>query len=508
PPSHRSKVQAPLGAPSPPSHFSSYLRFDWPSLRCLLAFATCYVVVLICCSPMISTSALRDDLFTDNDSVKGVRHNIKRGASFARIRGRKQSLRAKRAVSNRIGTLKERAMRRRRPRPRPDEELETSKRPSGRSSTPSRTQPSDRRTGLTRGGRARSWIARSPPLTRGGLHGGGGGGEGTRRAGGGGERDHWRDAAEAWDWELNHDGGGAAVAGSAAGKGKLPGFVVLGMHRSGTSMLSGLLLKGFGYETGGLLIGSSFDNEKGFYVRIDVNSEWSWNAMDFNPDLALLHKRQGKVTFMEGEKSLRFLKNRQKTLPYLQKDPRMCIVLPTWLKLLDEKPAAVFTYRHPLEGFTIEHGLRLWIVYNMKALQNSEGLCRVYSTNEAVFKDPMAEVQRIKNELADKCHVMPPPTFWLPQNVVDEFVDPKLQHNSKERKAEEASRAVLKDFGNDCVAREFESNFEEGSSNQRAEAELYLMAMGVFCDLENGKAYAKDYQWPDLVHWHRPARIN
>lgn len=28
------------------------------------------------------------------------------------------------------------------------------------------------------------------------------------------------------------------------------GFIVLGMHRSGTSMLSGLLVKGFGYDTG------------------------------------------------------------------------------------------------------------------------------------------------------------------------------------------------------------------------------------------------------------------
>ena len=33
-------------------------------------------------------------------------------------------------------------------------------------------------------------------------------------------------------------------------KGKTPGFMVLGMHRSGTSMLSGLLVEGFGYDVG------------------------------------------------------------------------------------------------------------------------------------------------------------------------------------------------------------------------------------------------------------------
>ena len=50
--------------------------------------------------------------------------------------------------------------------------------------------------------------------------------------------------------------------------GKRTGFIVLGMHRSGTSMLSGLLVTGSGYNVGGPLIGGSFDNEKGFFERI------------------------------------------------------------------------------------------------------------------------------------------------------------------------------------------------------------------------------------------------
>ena len=43
------------------------------------------------------------------------------------------------------------------------------------------------------------------------------------------------------------------------------GFIVLGMHRSGTSMLSGLLVSGLGYNVGKPLIGAAFDNEKGFF---------------------------------------------------------------------------------------------------------------------------------------------------------------------------------------------------------------------------------------------------
>lgn len=51
---------------------------------------------------------------------------------------------------------------------------------------------------------------------------------------------------------------------------KRSGFIVLGMHRSGTSMLSGLLVTGFGYNVGKSsdLVGANFDNEKGFFERV------------------------------------------------------------------------------------------------------------------------------------------------------------------------------------------------------------------------------------------------
>jgi len=41
------------------------------------------------------------------------------------------------------------------------------------------------------------------------------------------------------------------------------------MHRSGTSVLGGLINK-MGMKTGGPLIAAAEDNEKGFFERIDV----------------------------------------------------------------------------------------------------------------------------------------------------------------------------------------------------------------------------------------------
>ncbi|KAL7428056.1 hypothetical protein ACHAXH_004167 [Discostella pseudostelligera] len=312
---------------------------------------------------------------------------------------------------------------------------------------------------------------------------------------------------------------------SIANEGKTPGFIVLGMHRSGTSMLSGLLVEGFGYDTGGADMGGSYDNEKGFYERWDVvlqndeflraqNAGWSWNVLDFNPEQASEQIEKGIVSFSAGKKALKFLNKRLKILPYIQKDPRMCITLPTWLHQLNEKPAIVFTYRHPLEvamslnrreqnyetEITIEHGLLLWITYNMRALQNSMGLCRVYSSNEAILVNPKKEVERIKNELVTKCNVIPPPIHEIPKKVVDSFVDPMLQHNKHDRGAKEqkSQQHVLKDFGGGCVARDFKSDYDERSAKRQAEVDMYLIAMRVFCDLESGHAYRDGYEWPDL----------
>ena len=112
------------------------------------------------------------------------------------------------------------------------------------------------------------------------------------------------------------------------------------------------------------------------------------------------------------------------------------------------EPAIVFTYRHPLEvamslekredDFDLEHGLRIWIAYNMRAIQNMAGLCRVLSSNDAVLANPLEEVQRIADELTNKCHVPAPPSK-LTKTIVDKFIDPKLQHNKNKREADMAN---------------------------------------------------------------------
>lgn len=295
-----------------------------------------------------------------------------------------------------------------------------------------------------------------------------------------------------------------------------PGLIMLGMHRSGTSMLSGLLVNGNGYTVGGPLIGANFDNEKGFFERLDVvlqNDEfmksqdiwWGSRVRHYDANKAYEEYKSGKINFSEGAKALEFL-NDDKNAPWLQKDPRMCITLKTWLQILDISPAIVFTYRHPMEvamslnkredNFRIETGLRLWILYNMAAIQNSAGLCRVFTSNEMVLAKPLEETQRIADDLTNKCHVPPGPKS-ITQEQVNVFIDPNLQHNKKKMQHGENGR-ILERIKDGCYIREYNSEFDEGSVSYERERFLYKTAMTIFCDFESGEAYKDDYQWPEL----------
>jgi hypothetical protein len=189
----------------------------------------------------------------------------------------------------------------------------------------------------------------------------------------------------------------------------------------------------------------------------------------------------------------------------LQKDPRMCITLKTWLPLLNSEPAVLWTYRHPMEvvnslmhresGFTLEHGLRLWIVYNILGLQNSADLCRVYTSNDAIMASPLIEVQRLAKELTMKCGV-PRPLNELTQEEIDKFVDPSLQHNTKGKYGHD--RPLIETHGT-CEIHELSTDAAPGSPIHELQLKLYLLAMRLYCDMESGDAYKDGYSaWPEL----------
>uniref|UniRef100_A0A7S2UB27 Sulfotransferase domain-containing protein n=1 Tax=Attheya septentrionalis TaxID=420275 RepID=A0A7S2UB27_9STRA len=320
------------------------------------------------------------------------------------------------------------------------------------------------------------------------------------------------DAQREIEWEQEAQKGGkvAPILIKEDRSSQRDGFIILGMHRSGTSMLAGLLHQGAGYQVGEPLIEAGFDNEKGFFEFLPAvlqndeflyaqDADWSSNVIVYDPEQGLRDIKSGVVKFKEGKKALTFL-NSKESVPWMQKDPRMCVTLPTWLPLLNTEPAIVFSYRHPLEvamslkkrqKFLLEQGLRIWIVYNMRAVQNSRNLCRIVTSQDKILRNPKKEVQRVSDELTSKCGV-PTPLRRIKQSIVDEFVDPKLQHNKKDL----ADGKILMEYGEGCVIRDFDSDLLKGDPNKKNEEVFYLMAMKVYCDLKSGDAFKEDYKWP------------
>ena len=145
---------------------------------------------------------------------------------------------------------------------------------------------------------------------------------------------------------------GAPTARAATTTADRPGVIVLGMHRSGTSIIGGLLNK-MGLATGGPLIRPWKDNEKGFFERIDVvlqndyimhkqGVDYSANTHRYDALKGLkevlnnLEPSDGKF-FNEGRRALSFL-NDPHNYPWMLKDPRLCVTLRTWLPLLNFVP--------------------------------------------------------------------------------------------------------------------------------------------------------------------------
>lgn len=117
-----------------------------------------------------------------------------------------------------------------------------------------------------------------------------------------------------------------------------PGVIILGMHRSGTSIVGGLMSK-MGLNTGGPLIEAAEDNAKGFFERVDVvlqndalmknqNIHYSYRtyAYDSKKGLKDVLNGENEQFFGEGRRGLLFLNNIS-NYPWMLKDPRLCITL-------------------------------------------------------------------------------------------------------------------------------------------------------------------------------------
>ena len=131
-------------------------------------------------------------------------------------------------------------------------------------------------------------------------------------------------------------------------------LIVVGMHRSGTSVLARLLnLMGAYFAPEGLGTGANQENPKGFWERRDVRSlndfvlhgaGCDWNRVS-GFDLGSLP--ESLVAEFE-KRAADIVLSMDAYRPWLLKEPRLCLLLPLWRRVL-EAPVCIHILRHPVE---------------------------------------------------------------------------------------------------------------------------------------------------------------
>jgi hypothetical protein len=296
------------------------------------------------------------------------------------------------------------------------------------------------------------------------------------------------------------------------------GVVILGMHRSGTSLLGGLTVR-MGLKVGEPLLPPSMDNEKGYFERLDVFLQnvklledqqlnysyhphrydamkgFSYFLQDINstepiPDVNFTSLADVPVYWpTAGRRSLQFL-NDESSFPWMLKDPRLCITLRSWLPYLKYIPAVLFTYRHPMdvalsmskrqsEQFELSKGLKLWYVYNRMAVEQSHDLCRVVTSHRLIMQQPEAELNRIYDELRG-CGVEVPRR--VSKEDINDFIDLRLQHGNS---------SIADDGCRDDIL-PLPHILQTNSSQQ---IELYKACMRAYCAMEDKSAFDVAFYW-------------
>lgn len=216
-------------------------------------------------------------------------------------------------------------------------------------------------------------------------------------------------------------------------------IIVLGMHRSGTSALTGTLEK-IGIMLPQDLWPAQEDNPKGFFEGqkvIELNERLlAANGSNYDDTRFNTKISEESIAQHLGETKSFLQEEFSYSKCFALKDPRMCITFPLWERALLElgiEIKVVIPYRNPFEvarslkkrnDFSIEKSLLLWA----KHLLLAEKYSRKYKRHFISFNDLMSNTADSLPELAKFAGVE------LSQGSVttvqEQFLDPTLKHHN------------------------------------------------------------------------------
>ena len=218
-------------------------------------------------------------------------------------------------------------------------------------------------------------------------------------------------------------------------------IIVLGMHRSGTSALTGVMGL-LGARLPARLMPITPDNPKGYFEsehivaihdRILASAGTTWSSWEeiseawflSEPSHAFVDELVEAISEDYGEAPL-----------FVVKDPRMCRLIPLWYRVLDRidvKPCFAIPLRNPVEvarslqnrdGLPLAHGCLLWLCHVLDAEHHTRGHPRVFLRYPDLLARPRSVIDRLGTGLG----VAWPRQVESSLGEIEDFLDPSLRH--------------------------------------------------------------------------------
>jgi hypothetical protein len=218
------------------------------------------------------------------------------------------------------------------------------------------------------------------------------------------------------------------------------------MHRSGTSSTTSALSRlGLQLPDASDLMTDQFDNPSHFEstslttfneeLLADFGGPW-YAPPELGPDWALstpaVDRASSALSVASGAYPL--------SAPAVWKDPRLCLLLPFWRRLLPNV-AVVLVWRHPLEvaaslmdrdGLSASHAFALWDRYHRSVLRGLQGLPTLVVSYEEETGNPTAFIRESVRWLSDLGWMPSPESGWRDEGA-EQAVDPGLRHHHQEK---------------------------------------------------------------------------
>ncbi len=230
---------------------------------------------------------------------------------------------------------------------------------------------------------------------------------------------------------------------------KVPIVVILGMHRSGTSLIANFM-HAAGVEFGQDLIPADEANAAGYWesrricqiheqIFEELNCTWK------NPPLPLPVNwwRSPNIQELKGG-LIEFVRSERERTDKIWgfKDPRTAVFLPLWQEIFDElqlEPLYILAVRHPgsvaaslarRDDFSFLHAQALWLRTNLDALSFARGHLRAIVDYDRWFEAGLEQARMV----LDALDLSPSISEAQIAGAVDQIILPQLRHHSSKQK--------------------------------------------------------------------------